>query len=329
MANVTIRDVARQAEVSVASVSRVINGGDSVSDAVRDRVNGAISSLGYVPHAGARSLSLARTNAIGVMLPAVHGEFFSEIVRGMDQEASRHGYLLLLSNLPAGSRQAQDALNAMRGRVDGMVMMAPHLDAKELSETLPPRMATVLINSRSQSGAVGAIHIDNAHGATLIVDHLVAQGRRSIVHIAGPHDNVDAQERLAAYRTAIARHGLEPIVVQGDFLIESGGTALAKVLRDGTKFDAVFAANDNMAIGAFEALKAAGISVPSQVAVTGFDDIPLAQHLGITTVRVRISEIGERALSMLFATLAGGGDHEDEYHRPELVIRSTTMEHSA
>src|SRR4051795_4486149 len=132
MAEATIRDVARRAQVSVASVSRALNGLENVSDQTRARVADAVRELGYVPHAGARSLSLARSNAIGVVLPDLHGEFFSEIVRGMDREASRRGYLLLLSNLHAGGEQARSALRAMRGRVDGLVVMAPHLGSAGL-----------------------------------------------------------------------------------------------------------------------------------------------------------------------------------------------------
>ena len=127
MTAATIRDVAKRAQLSVATVSRVLNGFENVSEDARERIKAAVKDLGYVPHAGARSLSLARTNAIGVVLPALHGEFFSEIVRGMDREASRRGYLLLLSNMHGRKEQAVTALHAMRGRVDGMIVMAPHL----------------------------------------------------------------------------------------------------------------------------------------------------------------------------------------------------------
>ena len=137
MSEATIRDVARRAQLSVATVSRALNGFENVSEQARERITAAVADLGYIPHAGARSLSLARNNAIGVVLPDLHGEFFSEIVRGMDREASRRGYLLLLSNLHAGGEQAGNALKAMCGRVDGLAVMAPHLSADELSAALP------------------------------------------------------------------------------------------------------------------------------------------------------------------------------------------------
>src|SRR5947209_20060245 len=133
MAEGTIRDVARGAQLSVATVSRALNGLGNVSEQARDRIAAAVKDLGYVPHAGARSLSLSRNNAIGVVLPDLHGEFFSEIVRGMDREASRRGYLLLLTTLHAGGQQAINAMRAMRGRVDGLIVMAPHLRTEEVS----------------------------------------------------------------------------------------------------------------------------------------------------------------------------------------------------
>ena len=149
MGNSTIRYVARRADVSVASVSRVLNGLDNVSEETRGRVQEAVRELGYVPHAGARSLSLAKTNAIGVVLPALHGEFFSEIVRGMDDIASARHYFLLLSNMHPETHESTAVLRAMRGRVDGLLLMAPHVRDQDLVEALPPGLPTLLINTRA------------------------------------------------------------------------------------------------------------------------------------------------------------------------------------
>jgi LacI family transcriptional regulator len=325
MPEATIRDVARRAQLSVATVSRALNGLDNVSEQALGRVAEAVLELGYVPHAGARSLSLARTNAIGVVLPDLHGEFFSEIVRGMDREASRRGYLLLLSNLHAGGEQARSALRAMRGRVDGLIVMAPHLAEDELALALPAGLPSMLINTRDSSGTYPSIHLDNAAGVRAVVEHLAGLGRARLVHIAGPAENIDAQERAETFREAAAHYGAECVIVQGDFEEESGEAAVAALLAAGHDFDAVFAANDNMAIGAMQALRGAGLRIPQDVLVAGFDDIPLARHIGLTTLRVRIDELGERALTRLLESIAtgdnGGGD---ELHAPELVIRATT-----
>jgi LacI family transcriptional regulator len=325
MAEATIRDVARKAQVSVASVSRALNNLDHVSEQTRARVADAVRELGYVPHAGARSLSLARTNAIGVVLPDLHGEFFSEIVRGMDREASRRGYLLLLSNMHAGTAQAENALRAMRGRVDGLLVMAPHLSADELSAALPAGTRAVLINTPADGMHLPGIRLDNAAGARAVAQHLLALGRKRIVHICGPKGNIDAEERADAFSEVIEKSGAECELVQGDFLEASGAAAIGQLLRSGAKFDAVFAANDMMASGALQALRGAGLRVPEDVAVAGFDDVPLASHLGLTTVRVRIAELGERALDRLLEIIEDSGKTtREELHSPELVIRSTT-----
>lgn len=324
MSDATIRDVARHAQVSVATVSRALNGLDNVREQTRDKITAAAKALGYVPHAGARSLSLARTNAIGVVLPDLHGEFFSEIVRGMDREASRQGYLLLLSNMHGRREQAALAMRAMHGRVDALIVMAPHLNEDELAAALPVGLRSMLINTRDASGTHPSIHLDNQAGVRAVVDHLVGLGRKRLVHIAGPGANMDAQERAEAFRSAAESHKVEFEVVQGDFEEESGEVAVGALIERGHAFDAVFAANDNMAIGALQALRAAGRRVPEDVAVAGFDDIPLARHIGLTTVQVRIAELGERALSRLLAGFVKADSGGDELHAPELVVRATT-----
>jgi len=325
MADATIRDVARRAQVSVASVSRVLNRLENVSEETRNRVTDAVRELGYVPHAGARSLSLAKTNAIGVVLPDFHGEFFSEIVRGMDREASRHGYMLLLSNVHAGSEQSANAMRAMRGRVDGLVILAPHLTEEELADAVPSRTPAVLINTRGVAGGHPGVRLDNAAGAEAVAEHLVSLGRKRIIHIAGAAGNIDAIERADAFKAALEKRGVAVEIVQGDFAEESGEAAIDALLKSGRKFDAVFAGNDMMASGALQALNRAGVRVPEEVAVVGFDDIPLARHIGLTTVQVHIAELGERALDRLLAILAGDEDSGgQELHKPELVIRSTT-----
>ena len=328
MPEATIRDVARRAKLSVATVSRALNGFENVSEQARERVREAARALGYVPHAGARSLSLSRTNAIGVVLPDLHGEFFSEIVRGMDREASRNGYLLLLSNLHGSPEQASLALRAMHGRVDGLIVMAPNLAAEDLALALPHRLPSVLINTRDIGAERPTIHLNNAAGVTAVVEHLAALGRKRLVHIAGPAGNVDADERAAAFRDACAARQIACEIVLGDFEEASGTRAVAELIEAGHAFDGVFAANDNMAIGALQALRTAGVRVPADVAVAGFDDIPLASHLGITTVRVRIAELGERALARLLSSMSKFDRGGEELHAPELVVRDTTRQES-
>jgi LacI family transcriptional regulator len=332
MAEATIRDVARRADVSVASVSRALNGLNNVGPETRARVIAAATELGYVPHAGARSLSLARAHAIGVVLPDFHGEFFSEIVRGMDREASRRGYLLLLSNIHAEGDQARSGLRAMHGRVDGLLVMAPHIDPSILSQSLPSTLPALLLNQPGESISRPSLRLDNVAGADAVVRHLVDNGYRRIVHIAGPKGNLDAQERADAYFNAMRRYApdVKPTVLKGDFSEGAGEAAARLVLNDPGRFNGIFAANDMMAIGCLQSLRSAGVAVPGDFAVAGFDDVPLARYLALTTVRVSIAELGERAVRRLVDMLEKKEvEQANELHVPELVARATTARPSS
>ncbi|MDP9424314.1 MAG: LacI family transcriptional regulator [Pseudomonadota bacterium] len=323
MAEPTIRDVARLAQVSIASVSRTLNNLGSVAEGTRRKVEDAARQLGYVPHAGARSLSLARTRAIGVVLPDTHGEFFSEVMRGMDREASARDYVLLLSNMHGAREHPEHVLRTMRGRVDGLVVMAPHLDADEVENALPPRLPAVLLNAHGGVRSHSSFGVDNAHGVRSIVDHLQAIGRQHIVHVAGPADNVDALQRSEAFKLAVG--GQKAIIIPGDYSEESGIAAVRKLIDERITFDAIFAANDMMAIGAIEELRSQGIDVPGAVAVAGFDDIPLARHLGLTTARIRIDELGAHAIERLIDIIDNGEDATiQRLHAPELIVRAST-----
>jgi LacI family transcriptional regulator len=216
-------------------------------------------------------------------------------------------------------------MRAMRGRVDGLVILAPHLSEDELADAVPKGTPAVLINTRADAGGHPGVRLDNAAGAEAVADHLVSLGRKKIVHIAGAAGNIDAIERANAFKAALENRGVSVETVQGDFAEESGEAAIEALLKSGRKFDAVFAGNDMMASGALQALNRAGVRVPEEVAVVGFDDIPLARHIGLTTVQVHIAELGERALDRLVSILSGEEDSlGQELHKPELVIRSTT-----
>jgi LacI family transcriptional regulator len=326
MAEATIRDVAQRAGVSVASVSRTLNSPATVRPDMRERILQAITELDYVPHAGARSLSMRLSHAIGVVLPDLHGEFFSELVRGMDREASSLGFQLLLSTMHADARLAGQALRAMRGRVDGLIVMAPHIDGEMLAAMLPP-LPSLLVNTDGASGHP-VLRIDNRRGVDQVISHLVATGRRNVVHIAGPEGNIDAAERVAAFISALHRQqpGAHQVVIPGDFSEGAGRAAVRRLLADETPFDALFAANDMMALGALGALREAGRPVPGKVAVVGFDDIPLARFLDLTTVEVRMADLGARAVARLVAQLGGATEAAGvELIEPALVVRGSSV----
>lgn len=326
MAHATIRDVARAANVSIATVSRALNGHGNVRANLRERVQSVAAALGYVPHTCARSLSLAQTNAIGVMLPDLHGEFYSEALRGMDGEASARGLQLLLSNMH-GDRRGTETLQFMRGRVDALILMAPDIDPERLLTHLPTSLPTVLISCPDVAADHPQFRIDNAAGADAMVEHLIASGRRRIVHLSGPRGNRDAEERIAGYREAMARHGLSPRILTGNFEEETGTAAALQLIADAERADALFAANDMMAIGAMVAFQRAGLAVPDDIAVAGFDDIPLARFVtpALSTMRVGIAEIGAEAVSRIAAILAGETDTDVRRIVPQIIARASTL----
>lgn len=327
MKSATIRDVARAAQVSVATVSRALNRSETVSAATRTRVIDAADQLDYVPHSGAISLSTSRTDTIGVMLPDLHGEFFSELIRGIDSATRAHGLHLLLSHSHGDPVEAMTVLRAMRSRVDAMLVMSPYADGELLSSGLNGAVPLVLLGGGGGGAASQpSFAIDNRAGAFAITAHLLATGYRRIAFIAGPASNIEAEQRLSGYRAALACAGESfEQVLQGDFGERSGCLAARQLVASGIP-DAIFAANDTMAIGCLEALREAGLQVPADVALAGFDNIPVARFLDppLTTAGVPIAEIGRRAVECCIRILATGEAQAGHTFIPELVIRASS-----
>lgn len=329
---VTIKDVAREASVSVATVSRALNGHENVAEGVRKHVVEIASRLRYQPHAAARSLSSRSTQTIGVVLPDLYGEFFSELIRGIDVVARAHRKHLLVSSYHGHPEEQGEALRAMRGRVDGLLVLSPYADRPGfLTDNLPTALPAVLINTQLADAAYPVLSIDNFGGATTMVRHLAEAGYQRIAFICGPENNFDARERLRGYRSAMAecRPGAEVLELQGDFDESSGYEAGKLILTQAQRPDAVFAANDMMALGCLYAFNEAGVKVPGDIALAGFDDIPLARfvHPTLTTMRISIAELGGLALSRLLQAIEADGVVDLAPHTlaPELIVRESTL----
>lgn len=330
----TIRDVASRAAVSVASVSRVLNGAGPVAVETRDRVLEAVRELAYVPHSGARSLSTRRTDTVGVILPDLHGEFFSELIRGLDRAARERGLHLIVSSSHDDAAEADAALNSMRGRVDGIILMSPHLDPEALAGGMARSLPVVTLSGDGGRGDLAGIGVDNAGAAAIMTRHLIDGGAKRVAHISGPVGHKEAVSRAEGYRAAVHAAGREPLVEQGEFTQASGYGAMQRLLDRRPRPDAVFAANDTMAIGALLAIREAGLRIPDDIALGGFDDVPMAALLrpALTTMRINIAELGERALARLAGAIesrrtSADAERDVEIVRPLLVARQSTFNH--
>lgn len=298
----TIKDVARVAGVSVATVSRAMNGAGNVLPDTRQRILDVARELRYSPSGAARSLITRRTDTVGALLPDLHGEFFSELIRGIDQAARARGLHLLLSSSHDDADEAAAALRAMNGRVDGLLVMSPHADDDFLSQHLPPTLPAVLLNSGVHEPTQPVFSVDNFGGAREMTEHLVATGRRRIAFLGGPVANFEARERERGYRAGLPQD-VRPWLLEGDFSEAAGERAGAALLAlpAGERPDAVFAANDIMAVGLLGALQAGGLQIPDDIALAGFDDIPISRYVSpaLTTMRVPIAALGSQALDAL------------------------------
>lgn len=321
---VTIKDVAREAGVSTATVSRVFNNVGPVDEETRKRVRQVARQLRYAPSAIGRSLSTRRTDALGLLLPDLFGEFFSEVLRGSDQTAQRSHYHLVVSSSHNNKDEIRAALAMMRGRVDGLVIMSPHIDAETLNENLPQSLPVVLLNCYAETNGFDALNIDNYGGAYTMVKHLLSHGHKRIAIIKGNQTNFDAAERLRGYRAAMRDHGGELNAqweLDGNFTEDAGFDAARALLSLSSRPTAIFACNDSMAIGAMRALRSEGVQLPEDMALAGFDDVPIAPYLtpALTSVRVGIQDLGVKAIETLLHAVR----HKNTHHKQQIVLATS------
>lgn len=328
---VTIREVAKAAGVSVATASRALNGLTNVTPATREKIEQAAARLDYIPHSGARSLTRRRTDTIGVILPDLFGEFFSEIIRGIDKIVHGAGRNLLLGNMHGSPEETVHAIRAMRGRVDGLLVMPPNSSADSIASAGSWAIPTVLLGARPQNGGTPFVAVDNHAGARLVTEHLVDRGARRILHVAGPSNNRDATERQRGFREVMReRCGVtDPAVFPGTFQEDSGRAAARQMLADGMPYEAVFAGNDMMAVDLMSELREEGVEVGRDILVAGFDDIPLARyvHPQLTTVHSDITRLGSAGAEMVLRLLEGEDLGEDAglVIEPTLAVRGSTQ----
>ncbi len=307
----TIGQVAQAAGVSPSTVSRVLNGTAVVSEAKKRAIDEAIAQLGFVPNPIARGLAGGRTFSVGVVTQALDSPFYGTAMRGIEDELVPGGYnALFVSGHWNAAVEARCIEVLQSRRVDGVIVLTGRLTDQLLKSYA--RMQPLVVTGRSlKAPGLFAMHFDNFEGGRLATQHLLQLGHRRIAFIAGDSDHPDATERLRGYQAALEQAGIayDPnLVVPGEYLEVSGLLAVDRLLGTGQRFTAIFAANDQMAVGAALGLQRRSLRVPEDVSIVGFDDLPTSQYAipPLTSIEQPAYELGRLAAQGLLQMLAGG-----------------------
>jgi LacI family transcriptional regulator len=328
---VTIRDVARTAGVSYATVSHVINNTRFVSPETRERVLAAMSQLDYRPNALARSLRKGKSQTVGLILPDSSNPFFAEIGRSIEDAAFELGYNVFLGNTEGDTRRERLYVDLFsKKQVDGIIFVAAGDEADSLRFLLSQEMPVVLVDRDLPNVEVDAVLTDNRQGGYLATRHLIERGHRRIACITGRSGVTPSADRFIGYRQALEEAGLpvdESLVVTGNYRPAAGLWAASSLLACQPRPSAIFALNDLMAVGALRAAAQAGCRVPEELAIIGYDDIELASFMSpaLSTIAQPKAEIGRQATRILARRIANGHPPRSRVVlSPELIIREST-----
>ena len=310
----TIEDVARRAGVSRQTVSRVINGKGEISAVTHARVQAVIEEMGYRPSAVAQSMVAGHTCTLGCISPNFSDYTFARIIEAAQVEAHRHGYFILAGSAPSEPDVEPLLEEMLRRQVDGLLALNPHADGRHqhLTPLVERGMALVYVGNSPYGASISSVRCHDHEGGWQASRHLIELGHAAVATILGPANEECVRDRLAGYRQALAEAGLayDPaLVMNGNWSATSGYQATRQMIESGRTFAALFAQNDQMAVGAIRALRESGRRVPGDVSVIGFDDIPLASYFDppLTTLRQPLEELGRQAARLLIETIHNPG----------------------
>ena len=328
----TIKEIALKANVSIATVSRALNNDPCVISETREKILCISRELNYKPNILARNFVKKKSNVIGLILPEISDEFFTEIIKGVDEVTYTHGYYTMVASSHKYRTLDESILTFMQnGIVGGMILLVSSLNNNIKGILDQSKIPIVMISGHNETGKYDAVSIDNYQGAFNITEYLIVEkGYIKIAHISGPLDNDDALLRKRGFLDACRKHNLainNSWIIKGDFTRETGKAACSELLKMKTKPQIIFAANDMMALGCYDAAAKAGIKIPEDLGIAGFDDIFVAKYLspGLTTVRVQIEEVGKTAADILMKKIQRRNDASHPVVRisTQLVIRGS------
>lgn len=326
---ITMADVAREAGVSLMTVSRVINNKSQVSAATRQRVLSIVEQLGYRPSGIARGLATRRTGALGLVVPDVANPFFADVARGVEHQAYAEGYNVFLCNTAEDPEREIAVLQLLEEkRVDGVMLCSSRLEDEDLRALLGRHPAVVLVNRQLEGANAGTVLIDDEAGGQAATQHLLQSGHRAVGFLAGPPTSRSGRQRAQGYRAALQAAGLpyEPAWVRHcSPVVEGGQKAARELLSACPGLTALFCYNDLVAVGALQACADLGRQVPAELAIVGFDDILLSALVSppLTTCRVPRRELGVQAMRSLLDQIGGCLENKPIVLQPELIIRAS------
>lgn len=327
---VSIKDIARAANVSYSTVSRALNDNPRVKAETKEQIQRLAAEMGYLPSAVARSLVTRRTNTIGIVVTTITDLFFAEVIHAIEETALNYEYSVILANSGGEPQRELGAIRALRERrVDGIILVSGCCAKEGLWSAPGIDIPIVIINNVHKDHVGYSVEADNLDGAQQATEHLLQLGHRRIAHIAGPETEWDSVERQCGYEQALQAHSLplDPgLIIRGGSRPRGGFEAMQHLLTMPSRPTAVHCYNDASAIGAMRAAHSAGLRIPQDLSVVGFDDIALAPFFEppLTTVAQPKREMGEKAVQMVLGLLAG--EPVEDYVLPSrLIVRDSTM----
>ncbi|MBI9102714.1 MAG: LacI family DNA-binding transcriptional regulator [Spirochaetales bacterium] len=324
----TIREVAKNAGVSIATVSRVLNHPDTVAPETSAHILKVMDDLDFSPNGPARSLALKKTYTIGLLVPDILNPVYPEIAKGVGEIVNKKGFQLLLCNTEGLRKKETEYIQSLESRkVDGLILTDSQLPDEEIERLKKQDTKIVHVGKKRGFGADGAVFTDFSLGAFMAVSHLTTLGYKKIAFISGPEDHLENREKGEGYRKALGEAALpldSRFTLSGDNDIEGGYLAAKKLLKMKTPPEAIFAAGDLMAIGAMEAVKSENLRIPEDVAIVGYDNIRISALVEpkLTTITYPVYRMGLIAARLLFNSIDNGStEPENIYLEPGLVVR--------